>query len=327
MKHEPSVKIFLMKIVKKIENFDLTTFSVAPMLDWTDKHCRYFMRLMTKHACFYTEMITTGAILFGNPDRHLLFHPAEKPLVLQLGGSDSQALAKCAKIGQEYGYDEINLNIGCPSSRVQSGLFGACLMKNPPLVADCVKAMQDSVTIPVTVKTRTGVDDQDSLEHLYHFIETVSRAGCQKFIIHARKAWLKGLSPKENREIPPLNYAVVSQCKSQFPSLHFILNGGIKSLIEAKQLLEQYDGVMLGRASMHSPFLLNTVDQEIFHEVLPAKTREEILDIYKGYIRGELKKNVPLRILLRPLMGLYFGTPGAKKWREWVASTMPKLDF
>jgi len=327
MKHEPYVKIFLMKNVKKFEKFNLTTFAVAPMLDWTDRHCRYFMRLMTKNACFYTEMITTGAILYGNKDKQLLFHPFEKPLVLQLGGNDPIALAKCAKLGQEFGYDEINLNIGCPSSRVQSGLFGACLMKTPGLVADCVKAMQDSVTIPVTVKTRTGVDDRDSLEHLFDFIDIVSQSGCQKFIIHARKAWLKGLSPKENREIPPLNYVVVNQCKAQFPSLSFTLNGGIYSVLQAKQLLLEFDGVMLGRTVMHSPYILNSVDKEIFDENSTMKSREEIVELYKIYMKEELKNQVPQRVLLRPLMGLYFGAPGAKKWREMIASKVPNWHF
>lgn len=310
-----------MKFDKKFEKIDLTTFSVAPLLDWTDRHARYFMRLITRKTCFYTEMVTTGAILYGDKNRHLRFHPFEKPLVLQLGGSDPKDLAQCAKIGQDYGYDAINLNIGCPSSRVQSGQFGACLMKNPLLVANCVRAMKEAVDIPVTVKTRTGVDDRDSLEHLFEFIETVSLAGVDHFIIHARKAWLKGLSPKENREIPPLNYEVVRKCQKQFPRLHFILNGGIKTIAEAKEHLREFEGVMLGRAVMHSPYCLSEVDTEIFgiSDKMTVTTREEVLEQYKDYMAYKENKNVPVRLMLRPLMGLYYGTPGAKEWRKKIA--------
>ena len=310
------------KKLKILENrFNLGQFSVAPMIDWTDRHCRYFLRLMTKHSILYTEMITTGAILRGSQVRHLDFHLAEKPLVLQLGGSDPKALAQCARVGEEYGYDAVNLNIGCPSSRVQSGRFGACLMKDPLLVAECILAMQSAVKIPVTVKTRTGVDEQDSYENLAEFIKTVSSAGCKTFIIHARKAWLKGLSPKENREIPPLNYETVEKLQNDFSGLHFILNGGIHTLDQAKVLLKTFSGVMLGRVVMHSPYILSKVDQEIFGvrqtEVL---SREEIIDSYKNYAREQHSQGVPLSVLLRPLMGMYQGEAGARQWRQNVAS-------
>ncbi|WFP52068.1 tRNA dihydrouridine(20/20a) synthase DusA [Methylomonas sp. EFPC3] len=244
--------------------FAASRFSVAPMLDWTDRHCRYFHRLLSRHALLYSEMVTTGAILQGNAERHLQRDAAEHPVALQLGGSNPRELAQCARIGAGYGYAEINLNVGCPSDRVQNGRFGACLMAEPQLVADCVAAMRDAVSIPVTVKSRIGIDDRDSYTELVDFIATVARAGCKTFIVHARKAWLSGLSPKENREIPPLRYGVVFQLKQDFPELEIVINGGINTLDTAEALLSQVDGVMLGREVYHNPFLLVQVDARIF---------------------------------------------------------------
>ncbi len=292
-------------------------FSVAPMLDWTNRHCRYFLRLISKKAYLYTEMITTGAILRGDAHRHLEFNLMEKPVVLQLGGSDPKDLALCAQKGEEYGYDEININIGCPSSRVQKGRFGACLMKEPKLVAECVNAIKSIVNIPVTVKTRIGVDDQDSYGQLSDFVKIVSLGGCETFIIHARKAWLKGLSPKENREIPPLRYDIVEKLQKDHPELSFILNGGIQTFEDARKQIELFSGVMLGRAVFHSPYLLLSQVDEVFYQAHEkVRSREEILDIYMDYAKYQLKKGVPISVLSHPLMGLYQGLPGARKWRR-----------
>jgi len=287
------------------------------MLDWTDRHCRYFLRLISKNAYLYTEMITTGAILHGDAHRHLDFNLMEKPVVLQLGGSDPKDLAVCAQKGEEYGYDEININIGCPSPRVQRGRFGACLMKEPQLVAECVNTIKKFVHIPVTVKTRIGVDDQDSYEQLSDFIETVSLAGCETFIIHARKAWLKGLSPKENRQIPPLRYDIVEKLQRNFSGLNFILNGGIETVEDAQKQIELFSGVMLGRAVSHSPYLiLSQVDEILYKTLEKTCSREEILDIYMDYAKKQIENGVPVSVLSRPLMGLYQGLPGARKWRR-----------
>lgn len=296
----------------------ISPFSVAPMIDWTDKHCRFFLRLLSKNAFLYTEMITTGAILRGNIEQHLDFNPGENPLGLQLGGSDPAQLAECAKRGEAWGYNEINLNIGCPSDRVQKGKFGACLMKEPELVAECIFAMKSAVSpsIPVTIKTRIGVDEYDSYERLYDFIKKTSEAGCERFIIHARKAWLKGLSPKENREIPPLKYEIVQKLKSDFPKLKFILNGGIKDLKSAQLLLENFDGVMLGRAIMSDPYLLAHVDNLFYGQENIPVTREAALECYLDYASSQRKKNIPVSILARPIMGLYQGCAGAKAWRR-----------
>jgi tRNA-dihydrouridine synthase A len=237
--------------MKKIENdqptcsYKSSRFSVAPMLDWTDRHCRFFHRLISRHALLYSEMITTGALIHGDRQRFLAFNDAEHPLALQLGGSNPADLMVCARMAEDYGYDEVNLNVGCPSDRVQNGRFGACLMAEPNLVADCIAAMNQAVSIPVTVKSRIGIDEQDSYEELVHFIKTVADAGCKSFIIHARKAWLSGLSPKQNREIPPLRYDYVFQLKREFPSLEFILNGGVTSLEQAEEVLQAVDGVMI----------------------------------------------------------------------------------
>ncbi|MDX2164171.1 MAG: tRNA dihydrouridine(20/20a) synthase DusA [Gammaproteobacteria bacterium] len=291
-------------------------FSVAPMIDWSDRHSRFFMRLLSKHALLYTEMITTGAILKGDAHRHLDFNPVEHPVALQLGGSNPNDLAECAKRGEDWGYDEINLNLGCPSDKVQKGKFGACLMKEPDLVAECISAMKSAVKIPVTVKTRIGVDEHDHYELLQHFIHKLSDAGCERFIIHARKAWLKGLSPKENREIPPLQYDVVKKLKLDFPELKFILNGGIKDLTSAKQLATEFDGVMLGRAIMDNPYLLAEVDAIFYGQKTIPLSRENALECYVAYVKEQRKKNIPVSILSRPIMGLYQGCIGAKAWRR-----------
>ena len=291
-------------------------FSVAPMIDWSDRHCRFFLRLLSKQALLYTEMITSGAILKGDAHRHLDFNPVEHPVALQLGGSNPQDLAECAKHGESWGYDEINLNLGCPSDKVQKGKFGACLMKEPDVVAECIFAMKSAVKIPVTVKTRIGVDEYDHYDHLYTFIKKIAEAGCERFIIHARKAWLKGLSPKENREIPPLQYDVVKKLKADFPRLIFILNGGIKNIDNAKELLTEFDGVMLGRAIMDNPYLLAEVDNVFYGQKTVPLSRESALEYYLAYVKEQRKKNIPVSILARPIMGLYKGCIGAKAWRR-----------
>ena len=251
-------------------------FSVAPMLDWTDKHCRYFHRLLSRHAVLYTEMVTTGAIIHGSGD-YLAFNEQEHPLVLQLGGSEPAEMAHCARLAEQRGYDAVNINVGCPSDRVQNGMFGACLMAQPARVADCVKAMQDAVSIPVTVKTRIGIDDSDDYQFLQDFVSMVAAAGCEQFIIHARKAWLKGLSPKENREIPPLNYPRVQQLKQEFPQLNISLNGGIKTLQQAKEQLQYLDGVMVGREAYTNPLLLSEVDSLIYAATTLPLTPEQVV--------------------------------------------------
>lgn len=291
-------------------------FSVAPMIDWTDRHCRFFLRLLSSRAFLYTEMITTGAILRGDPHRHLDFNKSENPIGLQLGGSNPLDLAACAKRGEDWGYDEINLNLGCPSDRVQKGKFGACLMREPDLVAECIFAMKSAVSIPVTIKTRIGVDEHDHYDLLHDFIKKISVAGCDYFIIHARKALLKGLSPKENREIPPLRYEVVQKLKMDFPEFSFVLNGGIKNLDSAKKLLDNFDGVMLGRAIMSEPYILADVDRLFYGEERIPLTRENALECYLAYMREERKKGVPVSILARPIMGLFQGCTGAKAWRR-----------
>lgn len=286
--------------------------SVAPMLKRTDRHCRYFLRLIHPGVLLYSEMVTTGAILFGSRERHLDFDASEHPIALQLGGSDPEHLAQCAEIGEQWGYDEINLNIGCPSERVQSGLFGACLMKNPDLVAECVYAMQKRVSIPVTVKTRIGVDELDSYEHLVSFIQKIASVGCQTFIIHARKAWLKGLSPKENREIPPLDYERVYQVKQDFPHLEIILNGGIQTSREALAQLERVDGVMIGRAVYQHPYLLAE-----FLENPPS--RMEVMKEYLAYIERKMVEGGRLAGLIQPVFGLFYNQPSGKRWRRGLS--------
>lgn len=264
-------------------------------------------------------MVTTGAILQGNAERHLQFDPAEHPLALQLGGSDPAALAQCAVIGAGYGYDQINLNVGCPSDRVQNGRFGACLMAEPQLVADCVAAMRDAVPIPVTVKSRIGIDDRDSYAELTEFIATVANAGCKTFIVHARKAWLSGLSPKENREIPPLRYDVVLQLKQDFPQLEIVINGGINSLDTAEALLDQVDGVMLGREVYHNPYLLAEVDARIFHDPQPLPSRRQVVIGMQDYIERQLESGQRLHNITRHMLGLFHGADGARAWRRHLS--------
>ncbi len=294
-------------------------FCVAPMMDWTDRHCRYFHRFISQHAMLYTEMVTTGALIHGDHDRFLQFNREENPLAFQLGGSNPRELAICAKMVEDFGYDEVNLNVGCPSDRVQNGRFGACLMLEPELVADCVAAMCAAVSIPVTVKSRIGVDDRDSYEELAFFVEKVANAGCKTFIIHARKALLSGLSPKQNREIPPLNYDVVYQLKTDFPQLAIILNGGIINLDQTESLLQHIDGVMVGREAYHNPYLLAEVDARIYNAALPPKSRHEIMELLVPYIEGQLAQGIRLNSVTRHILGLFHGEPGARAWRRHLS--------
>lgn len=300
-------------------------FCVAPMLDWTDKHCRYFHRLLSHHAVLYSEMLTTGAILHGRaPERFLRFNEEEHPVALQLGGSVPQDLAACARIAQAQGYDEVNLNVGCPSDRVQNGRFGACLMAESRLVADCVKAMQDAVTIPVTVKSRIGIDDRDSYQELTDFIATIAAAGCTTFIIHARKAWLQGLSPKQNREIPPLRYDIVQQVKRDFPQLEIIINGGIVDLDTAQTLLMDLDGVMVGREAYHNPYLLAEVDRIIYGAVHAQPSRESVVLAMIDYIQQQLQQGERLHSITRHMLGLFHGENGARGWRRYLSDNAAK---
>ena len=290
------------------------------MLDWTDRHCRYLLRLISRHALLYTEMVTTGAILKGDRARFLAHDNCEHPVALQLGGSDPAALAECVRIGADCGYDEINLNVGCPSNRVQSGRFGACLMAEPELVAECVAAMRSAAVIPVTVKTRIGIDNSDSYESLAGFIGTVMAAGCQTFVIHARKAYLQGLSPKENRSVPPLKYDYAYRIKQQFPQLEIVLNGGITDLDAAVAHLALVDGVMLGRAVYHNPYLLAEVDQRFFNATHAIPGREEIVRQMLPYIDRELNAGTPLKHITRHMLGLFQGMPGARHWRRHLST-------
>ncbi len=289
------------------------------MMDWTDRHCRYFHRLISQYALLYTEMVTTGALIHGDHHRFLQFNPEEHPLAFQLGGSNPRELALCAKMVEDYGYDEVNLNVGCPSDRVQNGRFGACLMLEPELVAECVSAMCATVSIPVTVKSRIGVDDRDSYEELALFVEKVANAGCKTFIIHARKALLKGLSPKQNREIPPLNYDVVYQLKADFPQLDIIVNGGIVDLEHTDNLLERVDGVMVGREAYHNPYVLSEVDKRVFNSAAPTRSRYEIIALLMPYIEAQLQHGVRLNSITRHILGLFHGEPGARAWRRHLS--------
>jgi len=289
---------------------------VAPMMDWTDRHCRYFLRLLSRHVRLYTEMIACGVILRGDAARALRFHPDEHPLALQLGGSDPRELAACTRIAAEFDYDEINLNIGCPSGRVQTGRFGACLMAEPGRVAECVDAMSAATNLPVTIKTRIGIDDQDSEEFLYRFVATVAGGGCRSFIIHARKALLHGLSPKENREVPPLDHQRVYRLKRAFPHLEIIINGGIAALDQAAEHLRQVDGVMVGRAAYHDPYLLAGADRRLFGSTRPQPSREEVIARLLPYVQRELGEGTRLHHISRHLLGLYQGVPGARAWRR-----------
>ena len=295
-------------------------FSVAPMMDRTDRHCRYFHRLLTKRSFLYTEMLHANAVLKGDTEKLLNHHTDEHPLVLQLGGSDPSALAEASSISKKFGYSEVNLNVGCPSSKVQKGRFGAVLMKEPKLVAKCISQMKEATTLPVTVKCRIGVDDMDQNIHLDNFINEVSSAGCNTFIIHARKAWLKGLSPKDNREIPPLNYERVYKLKNTFPDLKFIINGGIKSLHESSIHLQHVDGVMIGREAYENPLLLAEVDSVIFSDKKVSTSRSDILKSLIPYIGDELERGTKISHITRHLMGLFRGFDGAKNMRKYLIS-------
>ncbi len=300
--------------------------SVAPMMDWTDRHERYFLRLFSRRILLYTEMITTGAILHGDRERILGYDAREHPLALQVGGSDPEALAECAKIGQDCGYDEVNLNLGCPSDRVQTGRFGACLMAEPDRVARCVEAMGRAVEVPVTVKTRIGIDDRDSYSELRHFVQTVANAGCRVFIVHARKAWLQGLSPKENREIPPLRYDMVYRLKQDFSDLEIVMNGGIKTLDHIRQHLTCVDGAMIGREAYQNPYFLASADPMFYGDERPVLTRHEILEQFVAYAETQLARGVRLGQMTRHILGLFQGAPGARAWRRHLSEQAHKKD-
>ena len=285
-------------------------------MDWTDRHCRFFHRLLTTRTRLYTEMVTTGALLHGDVPRHLDFNAEEHPLALQLGGSDPADLAHCARLAQQWGYDEVNLNCGCPSERVQRGAFGACLMNEPQLVADCVKAMRDATTLPVTVKHRIGVDKTERYEFVRDFVGTVAEAGCEVFIVHARNAWLKGISPKENRELPPLRYETVRRLKREFPQLTIVLNGGLKTNAQIDEQLAHVDGVMLGREAYHQPWLMTDWDVRFFGEAPADRDRDEIEDQMVDYMRRASAAGEPWSHVSRHLLGLRNGQAGARRWRQ-----------
>ncbi|WP_273391970.1 tRNA dihydrouridine(20/20a) synthase DusA [Actinobacillus porcinus] len=298
-------------------------FSVAPMLDWTTRHCRYFHRQFSQHALLYTEMVTSQAIIHAKYD-HLAFDPAENPVAIQLGGSDPEQLRHCAKLAEERGYVEINLNVGCPSDRVQNGMFGACLMAKADLVADCVSAMQSAVKIPVTVKTRIGIDELDSYEFLCDFVEKVKNTGCRELIVHARKAWLSGLSPKENREIPPLDYERVYQLKRDFPDLFISINGGIKTVEEMKAHLRHVDGVMVGREAYQNPSLLGVIDNTLFDENAPIITARQAVEKMLPYIEQQLSQGVYLNHITRHMLGTFQNCKGARQWRRYLSENAHK---
>jgi tRNA-dihydrouridine synthase A len=293
--------------------------SVAPMMDWTDRHFRYFARLISRRTLLYTEMVTTGALLHGDRQRFLRFDASEHPVALQLGGSDPDAMAACASMGEAWGYDEININVGCPSDRVQNGRFGACLMAEPALVAECVAAMKAAVSIPVTVKTRIGIDDRDSYPELCGFTSAAADAGCDALIVHARKAWLQGLSPRENREVPPLRWDWVLTLKRDFPALPVVLNGGVTTLVQAEALLQDLDGVMIGREAYQNPWVLAEADRRIFALELVQKGPHEVLAAMLPYVERQLAAGVPLASMTRHLLGLFHGRPGAKAWRRTLS--------
>ncbi|HTQ98824.1 MAG TPA: tRNA dihydrouridine(20/20a) synthase DusA [Candidatus Acidoferrum sp.] len=300
-------------------------FCVAPMMDWTDRHCRYFLRLLSRHALLYTEMVSTGALLHGDRDRHLRFDPAEQPLALQLGGSDPRELAACARFAEQAGYREVNLNVGCPSDRVQHHMMGACLMGHASLVADCVAAMRAAVAIPVTVKCRIGIDSFDSEAFLADFVGTVAaKGGCTTFIIHARIAVLQGLSPKENREIPPLNYPRVYRIKQLLPQLEIIINGGIGSLGECQRHLQQVDGVMVGREAYQNPWLLQQVDPLLFGDAAPITNRDEVMQGLLPYVERQLAAGTALQHITRHILGLYHGQSGGKQFRRHLSEQAHK---
>ena len=307
-----------MKDSKQVVNRRHHRFCIAPMMDWSDRHCRYFWRLLTKQSLLYTEMVTTGALLNGDRQRFLEFNSSEHPIALQLGGSDPKALATCARMAEDWGYDEVNLNCGCPSDRVQEGKIGAVLMAEPDLVADCVAAMNAACTIPVTVKHRIGIDQQDDYADMATFVKTVASAGCDTFIVHARKAWLKGLSPKENRQVPPLKYELVQQLKDNFPNLTVIINGGITTIDQSLQLLEGLDGVMIGREAYHNPYFLAEIDQKVFGENTPIPSRTEVLSGFVDYCSSEIARGNRLHHMSRHMLGLFAGEYGARAFRRYI---------
>ncbi|RUQ62066.1 tRNA dihydrouridine(20/20a) synthase DusA [Azospirillum doebereinerae] len=292
--------------------------SVAPMMDWTDRHCRTFHRLLSRNTLLYTEMVTTGAVLHGDRERLLGFDAVEHPVALQLGGSDPADLAACARIAEDWGYDEVNLNVGCPSDRVQSGRFGACLMAEPDLVARLIGAMRDAVSIPVTVKSRIAIDEMEEWPTLDRFVRTVSATGCTHFIVHARKAWLKGLSPKENRDVPPLRYDLVHRLKQENPHLTIAINGGIRSLDEAEQHLTTFDSVMIGRAAYETPYLLADADRRLFGGA-PGPDRHAVVDAMIPYVEDRLSRGTPLSAITRHMLGLFQGLVGARAWRRHIS--------
>ena len=301
-------------------------FTLAPMMEWSTSDCRTFWRLLTKKAVLYSEMVTTGALLHGDKARFLDYNACEHPLALQLGGSNPRDLAECSKIAEDWGYDEVNLNCGCPSDKVQNGMIGACLMAEPHLVAECIAAMQNAVKIPVTIKHRIGIDDMEDYEGMVKFVSTIAATGCTTFIVHARKAWLKGLSPKENREIPPLQYEKVYRLKQEFPHLEIIINGGITTLEQSKQLLEHVDGVMVGREAYANPYLLAEVDQAIYGVSHPPASREDVMEGFMDYCREQLSRGTRLNHLTRHILGLYQGLPGARQFRRILSEQAHKPD-
>jgi len=294
------------------------TLSVAPMMDWTDRHCRYFHRLLARSALLYTEMVTTGAIIHGDADRYLAYNPEEHPLALQLGGSDPADLAACARIAEERGYDEVNLNVGCPSDRVQKGRFGACLMLEPKLVKDCMSAMINVVGIPVTIKTRLGVDDHYSYEYMRDFVGLVAESGCTIFVMHARKAVLAGLSPKQNRDIPPLHHDWVHRLKQEMPGLEIVINGGIDTLESVQSQLESVDGVMIGRAAYHTPWVLAECQNALFDQHSVAD-RDLIIEQMTAYIERQVREGTAVKHISRHVLGLFQGIPGARAWRRYIS--------
>jgi tRNA-dihydrouridine synthase A len=296
-------------------------FCVAPMMEWTDRHCRFFHRILTRRAMLYTEMVTAAAVIHGDRQRLIGFDPAEGPLGLQLGGSDPHDLARAARYGEAFGYDEINLNCGCPSDRVQSGRFGACLMADPGLVARCFSAMQDAVSLPVTVKCRIAIDDQDEDEALDRFVADIAAAGCRTFIVHARKAWLQGLSPKQNRDVPPLNYDRVRRLKADWPELEIVINGGIGDLDAAEVHLDRVDGAMIGRAAYQNPWLLADVDRRLFGVPNPVASRTQAVEAYMAYVERMLARGVALPAMTRHVLGLFNGLPGARAFRRRISET------
>ncbi|MFL5349205.1 MAG: tRNA dihydrouridine(20/20a) synthase DusA [Hyalangium sp.] len=297
---------------------------VAPMMDWTDRHCRYFHRQISRRTLLYTEMLTTGAILHGDRERLLGFSPAEHPVALQLGGSEPDKMAEAARIGEEWGYDEININVGCPSDRVQSGRFGACLMAEPELVARLVGAMREAVRIPVTVKSRLAIDEMEEWPTIENFIRLVSAAGCTRFIVHARKAWLQGLSPKENRDIPPLRYELVHRLKAEFPHLDISINGGIKTLDATAEHLRHVDGVMIGRAVYENPYLLAEADRRFFGATEAPLDRHAVAEAMFPYIEERRQDGAPLNAITRHMLGLFQGLPGARAWRRYLSENVHK---